>query len=400
MERASWPIAAMLFLAACGRSGPAMPGVSLPAAQDRAGRWEVGLGKVLSTKNGGQIFGFAIDQNGDDGVLASSRATRKSFVSNVSVETFDQDSGKITKSFALHVGRRDQYTVDGIFDNDIALVTHGITPKGRLLGFVRYEVMNPVTGQKFTGAWSPPEKDTGVFETAENQSTPTAALFGLELKNQDQPDLIVSNIAAKTSRVFHLDPNLFELGDGPQLAQYTAANEAIFALSPDGGARKVPPVAPLNVLIDLKTGRETQFAGLDEGPYGSGLVNGLAVDSSTGVAATTTEFNAEVEFYNLKTNTPITAVQLPCTGSASQENSGSGIANDPINHLFLVSEYAYCDGDHGSAITVYDESGNFIETITGFAFGLGESAAALNPSKRMGWALGGDGFTELQQFFY
>jgi hypothetical protein len=365
MARVFWSIVAVLCLAACGGSATQTPGVSLPAVRDQAGPREVGLGKVLSTENGGQIFGFAIDQNGDDGVLASSRGTKKSFVSNVSVETFDQDSGKIAKSFARHVGTRDQYTVDGIFDHDVALVTHGITPKGQFLGYVRYNVMNPVAGQKFTGAWAPPVKDTGVFETAVNQSTPNAALFGLELKNQDQPDLIVSNFAANTSKVFHLDPNLFLLGDGPQLAQYTAANEAVFALSPDGGARKEPPVAPVNIMIDMTTGKETQFDGLDEGPYGSGLVNGLAVDSSTGIAATTTEFNAQVEFYNLKTKTAITAVQLPCTGGASQENSGSGVANDPINHLFLVSEYVYCSGNQGSAIVVYDESGNFIETTGG-----------------------------------
>ena len=102
----------------------------------------------------------------------------------------------------------------------------------------------------------------------------------------------------------------------------------------------------------------------------------------------------------MKTRTGINAVQLPCTASEDQENSGSGIVSDPLNHLFLVTEYAYCDGSQGSAILVYDESGNLVETITGFAFGLGEAAPAINPSKRMGWALGGNGFTELRQFFY
>ena len=50
---------------------------------------------------------------------------------------------------------------------------------------------------------------------------------------------------------------------------------------------------------------------------------------------------------------------------------------------------------------VYDESGNLVEAITGFKFPIGEPAPALNPGKRMGWALGGPaGLSQLQQFFY
>ena len=44
--------------------------VSLPAFQ--LGQI-VGLGATLMTKDGGQIFGFDIDQNGNDGVLAVAR---------------------------------------------------------------------------------------------------------------------------------------------------------------------------------------------------------------------------------------------------------------------------------------------------------------------------------------
>jgi len=93
-------------------------------------------------------------------------------------------------------------------------------------------------------------------------------------------------------------------------------------------------------------------------------------------------------------------VQLPCTGDTDQLNSGSGIAVDPVNGLFLVTETDYACGG-GSALVVYDEAGNLIETITGFNFGIGEPAPALNPSKRMGWAFSGpNGVSQLQQFFY
>ncbi len=130
-------------------------------------------------------------------------------------------------------------------------------------------------------------------------------------------------------------------------------------------------------------------------------MNGVAVDPNTGVAATTTELNAQVEFYDLKKKTGITFAQLPCTGDTDQGNSGSGIAVDPVNKLFLVTDQFYCDGSQGSAIVVYDEAGNLVESITGFKLAIGEPAPALNPGKRMGWVFAGpNGFNQLQQFFY
>jgi len=131
---------------------------------------------------------------------------------------------------------------------------------------------------------------------------------------------------------------------------------------------------------------------------GSGFVNGLAVDSATGIAATTTELNAQVEFYNLAKKSG-TAVRLPCTADASQSLSGSVIANDSTNGFFLVTEQFYCSGSQGGAIVVYDESGNRVETITGFTFFVGEPAPVINPSERMGWAFGPTA-SQLQQFFY
>jgi hypothetical protein len=370
----------------------------LPGFAAAAGH-KVGLGKVLTTKDGGQIFGFDIDQSGEDGVLASAQTIDGEGDVLASVETFDQNSGKITKSFARYSGMRNEYGLDGIFAGDVALVTHFITPAGQIGALRRYDVMTPVTAQAFTGVWTPPLKDIDVLQVAENQTTSTSVLFAIELKKQDRPVLLVSDIARNTfTNVIHLDPNLFGGADGPQLGQYAAANEAVIALSPDAGT--VRGQAPLNVLVDLTSGETTQFAGFNLGPFHAGDVNGLAVDPNTGIAATTTELNAQVEFYNLANRTGVAAVQLPCTGSADQLNSGSGIAVDPVNKLFLVTETNYCDGNQGSAIVVYDEGGNFVEAITGFKFVIGEPAPAINPAKRMGWAYGSPGVTQLQQFFY
>jgi hypothetical protein len=397
--------------AACARSIGTIAGLTLMiaatllgAAVQTAGAaaiipHKVGLGKVLTTRDGGEIYGFDINQNGDDGVLSSAGYdSGGNFF--VSVETFDQNKGTITKSFATRNSARNSYSVDGIFDGDVGLVTHYIIPKGQIYAKRQYELMNPVTANKFTGSWTPPLKDVDIQLAADNQATSTSVVYVIELKKQDAPDLIVSDVGANTfSKVIKLDPNSFGLAYGPQLGQYSAANEAVIALSPDGGA--VGGDAPLNYLIDLDTGKSTNFAGYNNGPYHAGYVNGAATDINTGITATDTELNAQVEFYDMAKQTGIAAVQLPCTADADQTYSGSGIANDPVNKLFLVTEtYDACSGGATSSISVFDESGNYIETITGFQFAIGEPAPAINPGKRMGWAFGGPGFSQLQQFFY
>jgi hypothetical protein len=380
-----------LLVAGCSGGASAPPLASSsgvePVSREHSGaRHAVGLGKVL-TSNAGQIYGYDIDQSGSDGVLATA----------TNIETFNADTGAIVKSFPKHNPSTNSYSLDGIVTGDVALVTRYVTPKGKIYAKRFYDVMNPVTANEFTGGWKPPVKDIQVEQIGPNQATDTTAIFAIELENQDIPILFASDIPKNTfGKVFKLNPSGFSLGDQPQVAQDTATNEAVIATSPDGG--RVGGEAPINVLVNLTSGQQTQFQGLNNGPYGSGFVNGLAVDSTTGIAATTTELNAQVEFYNLAAQTG-TAVQLPCTGSASQYNSGSGVANDSVNGLFLVAEQEYCNGSQGSAIVVYDEHGNFVETITGFTFPVGPGAPVLNPSQRMGWETG-PGSNQLQQFFY
>jgi hypothetical protein len=181
------------------------------------------------------------------------------------------------------------------------------------------------------------------------------------------------------------------------VAQYTAGNRAVLAAS-NGTVGGDPPTM---ALVNLTTGHVFEWFGLNEGPFGAGFVNGLAVDSSTGIACTTTELNAMVQFYDLKTKAAIASVQLPGTGPADQLNSGAAIAADPKHHLFLVSDPVYAPTG-GSAIVVYKENGDFVEAITGIHFGgfaQGPSRTAVNPDLRMGW-IDGPGIDQIQQFFY
>jgi hypothetical protein len=378
--------AAALIVAGCGGGASVSPplGTSGMAGSPLA-HHAVGLGKVLNSK-GGQIFGFDIDQNGNDGALATAS----------NVETFDQDTGTVIKSFPKSPPSGTTYSFNAIVTGDVGLVTRYVQPKGSLFAKRFYNLMSPTKG-KFTGKWTPPVKDIQVEALGPNQTTGMTAVFAIELQNQDIPDLFESNVGKnKFGKVFHLDPSAFSLGDTPQIGQDTATNQAVIASSPDGGA--VGGAAPINVVVNLKTGKQRQWNGFNNGYFHAGFVNGIAVDSTTGIFATDTELNAQVEFYNIANETG-TFVQLPCSGNTSQILSGSGIANDPINGLFLVTEQFYGCNTGESAIVVYDESGNLVETITGFKFAIGEPAPVINPSKRMGWTFG-PGFSQLQQFFY
>jgi len=351
-----------------------------------------GLGPVVTTKDGGQIFGFDIDAQGNDGVLSSSQDLPNGEVLS-SVETFDQTSGKIVKKVLVRRNQTDFVTV-GIFANDVGLVNHELEN-----GVREYGVMDPVNGNVFTRKWTPPVNPIEVLERADNQDTTTSVLYAIELFNQDVPDLFVSDIAHNTfSRVVHLDPNVFGLNDGPQLAQDTVKNKAVIALSPDGGA--VGGHQPEIALVNIANGNIRVFNGVFIPPFHSGFVNGLAVDSTTGTACTTTELDADVEFYDLAHETGFFD-SLP-GASGNQELSGTAVASDPIHHLFLVAQ-PVSSVSGGSSIHVYRENGNLLESINGFNFSNVSSVIpvriALNPSKRIGF-VNGPNIDQLQAFSY
>src|SRR5579863_9015761 len=123
-----------------------------PAAASAAVTKSTGgsLGPVLSTSDGGEIFGFDVDQNGNDGVLASASLT------DISVQTFDATTGKITKTLGeltgAPVARGDDYVADGIFDGDVGLVDFQKAGKpGQTPTKDMYHLLDPVTKGRFTG---------------------------------------------------------------------------------------------------------------------------------------------------------------------------------------------------------------------------------------------------------
>jgi len=369
-------------------------------ASSRAQAPNARLGPVLTVPGeGGSIFGFDIDQHGTDGLLAIGRTIRTGN-DDAAVDEFDQTTGEITKVVAKLTNSPNDFVMDGIFAGDVGLTdtevagSQGIVPM--------YEVLNPVTGGVFTGMWTPPIARDRVVGYAENQTTPTSVLFAIELNNADAPNLIVSNVAAGTfAPVIMLDPNDFGGGNQPQVAQDTVLNDAVLATSPDFG-EVGGTVPPLIETINLSTGKTTNFNGFNNGPVGAGFVNGLAVDSNTHIACTTTQLNASVEFYNLVKHTGIT-VSLPNTNLEDEIAFGWTVAVDQVNKLFLVTQPNDSVTGIGSAMYVYNEQGSLVEAIHGFAFSF--PGLALNPSLRIGYVSiqtdkGSPRLNQLQEFSY
>ena len=90
----------MVVLGLCACSGATNPAGVSSLAHAGAVRGGGSLGPVLTTSDGGQIFGFDIDQNGNDGVLTSASYTE------ISVQTFDETTGKIAKTIGSIEGKK------------------------------------------------------------------------------------------------------------------------------------------------------------------------------------------------------------------------------------------------------------------------------------------------------
>jgi hypothetical protein len=392
------PSSCLVLLALCACAGTSTPAGGVTPATKlthfTAVRDGGSLGPVLTTSDGGQIFGFDINSSGNDGFLASAAS------SQISVQTFNETSGKITKTIGSISGTQDDYVADGIFAGDVGLVDFqkagiiGKTPTKDM-----YHLLNPVTKNTLNGRWIPPVKLFNVLEWAPNQSTSTSVVYGYQREGSDPSQLIVSDVGKNTfGKVIGLSSTDFSQGTQPQLAEDTVNNLAVMASSPSFGAAGGPP--PVIWTVDLKSGKMTHFSGVScPGSVGCGYANGIGYDSSTGIACTTTELDAGVEFYNVAKQSGI-RVQLP--NNASQLSAGAFVASDALHGLFLIAQPVSTTGS-GSSIQVYNESGTLEESVNGFSFSDASTVIpvriSINPTSRTGW-VNGPQADQLQEFSY
>lgn len=354
-----------------------------------------GAGKIIvHSKFGGQIFGFDIDQNGTEGLLSEAKTLANGNV-QAAVETFDQKTGKIIKVVS-EIQSQDDYVTYGVFGSSVGLVERehvtGIYVTNRI-----YDVLNPLSGNKFTGRWTPPIGSQHIIMpdgVTHNQGEPNVAVFAYDNSGNFIPYVFSSNVAANTfGPVAQITDSLNFGSVPPPMAYDTVTNQAIM-----GGGDGCFGCRPVFGLVDLSSATYTEFTGI-----GFGFVNGIAVDSADGIFCTTTEDDANVEFYNLATETGFSVV-LPGSGS-QQTYSGADVEFDPINKLFLIAQPVSSSSPSGSTIYVYDTLGNLKETLNGFSFSnsfnVVPAYVALHPSQRSGFVDGPDsGVTELQSFTY
>jgi hypothetical protein len=341
---------------------------------------EIGGGSIFVTsKFGGSIFGFDIDQNGTEGVFSEGQ-TLPNGNTLAAVETFNQATGKIVKVVKKSDNSLDDFVTHGIVGTSIGLVEHQIVPQLYITKRV-YEELNPLDDNKFTGKWKTPlTKDDIIIGVSRNQGFPTTAVFAFE-NGQFTSFVFAANLAAKTvGPIVNLSDQIFGFNYSPVMAYDTVTNQAVIASSTGAVGGPAPQIA----LANLTTGEVTEFTGVWEPPYGPGSVNGIAVDSEDGIAVTATELEGNITFYDLSKQTGF-LVALPDPG---QVTSGTDVEFDPVHKLFFVAQQVSGTAS-GSSIQVYDTKGNFVESLNGFNFSDTSSVIgtyiALNPSNRSGF---------------
>lgn len=364
--------------------------VATAQASQASAQPTIGPGKVVvHTALGGFILGYDIDQTGAEGLLAESLALPDGN-DNAAVETFDQKTGKILKIVTQLNDSKSDFVALGIFGNSTGLAEYEHVSKLYVNKRV-YGMLNPLNGNKFTAQWTPPlpAADDIIDGMAESQGSANTAVLAFHNTISDFSSYVFSsNVAANTfGPVIKINNPIFNHDNSPVMAYDTATNQAVL-----GGSNGCFGCSTEIGLVDLATGAQTEFPGL-----GFGFVNGIAVDPTTGIACTTTEDDFSVEFYNLATQTGIIVV-IP--GATDQSQSGQAVALDPIHKLFLVGQEFTSTGGSGSSIQVFDEQGNYVESVNGLSLPASSVLIALHPSERFGFVLVTPALTSLQSFTY
>ena len=202
----------------------------------------------MLTSQGGQIFGFDINQSGSDGCWPrhSRRNVRSEQRNDREGLSEDQSPGYVIRGDRYLRGRRGPDQSAGRSQRKDLRKTSVQRDGAGHGGQVHRQVDAPV-------------KDFQVEFAGPNQSTANTAIFGIELKNRRRAGSFPSTSAKNTfGKVIHLDPNTFGVGNVPQVAQDTATNQAVIAETPDGG--RVGGLPPINALVNLKTGNKKSSA--------------------------------------------------------------------------------------------------------------------------------------------
>jgi hypothetical protein len=369
----------LFLLAVCLASGADQPAIGP-------------TGVIVQSRFGGQIFGFDIDQESNEGILCEAHTVSGNKVL-AAVETFDQTTGEIIRVMRKQRSHDDFITL-GVVGHSVGLVEWE-----HVISFLNIErsflVFDPLSGNRLTGRWIPPiDRKHLISAVSRNQGIDNVAVYAEDISGNFIPVVFSSNVAANTfGPLINITDENFINGGNPPMAYNPVTNQAVLGHPKLGN----PFVPGFIATVDLATGSFISFTGV-----GLGDVNGLAVDPVTNTACTTTEIDFSVEFYDL---TNQTGFAQPLPGAQNQFFSGADVQFDPVNRLFLVAQENSSTAPSGSSVHVYDVAGNLIESINGLnfsnAFNVVPAHIALNPARRLAFVDGPDeGVTQIQSFTY
>lgn len=373
--------ASVVFLLLCsiGSARAQLPHSSKPP---------VGPGNVIVTPAlGGDILGFDIDQDGSEGLLSEFKMVGKTCP--YATETFDQKTGKIVQIIRQGTDCADSDVTRGIVGSSVGLVEHDHSLRVDYFK-ATFQLLDPLEGNQFTGSWTPPGNERSeIWATSRNQGATVTAFQFLDLNS----DLLYAGGSYVAQNQFG---PAAKVAVTPFIIGFnTKTNTAVLAYAD-------APFGPTTlVLVDVVKGTQTTLQGI-----GSGIEQGIAVDSADNIAVITTYGDAGVEFYDLATGGVIAYEVLPnCFSPAC---SGFDVEFDPIHRLFLVAQpITSQEGNETSTIYVYDTQGNLQETLNGFNFYTQRFDAipvhiALHPSDRSGFVdvTNSTGVGAIQSFTY
>lgn len=387
-------------LTACAGSGapPSAMQASLPAVAHRT----AGLGPVVQSRFGGDIFGWDIDQNGNDGLLTETVINGVDFL-NVT-ETFDQSTGKIVKVVRkkLRSNANVEPVAEAIAGSDVGVIDVETVLAGtRVERDDHFDVLNPVSRNKITGRSAPPQRlDVVPSYVTDNQGSPSQLMTALYFKGGASREVFYGYDASRNAwshRFEFPEKDLFSPLTITYAAVDSASGEGVVGYLKRAGYN--PRESPTFDVVDAASGKHLRsFQGI-----GYGFINGMAIDPATDMLCTTTFGDMDVEFYHLASGKG-KAVQIPVLTGGGALTQGASVAADPVHHLFLVAQLnSTFSPSGGSTVIVYDEKGKLVEYINGFNF-LNQNSVvvprvAINPSSRTGY-VNGPNSNELQDFNY
>jgi hypothetical protein len=332
------------------------------------------IGGWLDNTSGAHGGGFGINPNGNDAFVADVLVGPGALF-DASIDLFDQSSLQSTSAASLGAPGPWGLLGGGYYANSTAFFAENAYPNDAL--HAQYDTISTTQqGLQYGSQVTLPSANDEILQTSYNPESSKMAYLYFD---SSQP----FGTAVPKLRTYDFSSNTF----GPELATpldatYLGVANGYYLFNADMGLGKAvigreaftdfTGYTPSYIdIIDLQTGSVQEYPS-----QASGIVSGMAIDTTTHMAMTGSAADDAVVIINLQTGAQ---QKIPLKYPPSYANGGYGvwdanlIAADPVNHLFLA--YAIwgpgieaADFNATSPIYVFNESGNLVKTITGWAW--------------------------------